>query len=153
MYSLRGQLPWQGRKAAMKKQKCDRVMEKKMTTPTDLLCRGFPNEFGISLNYCCVLRFDDKPEYSCLGSCSVTSSSARVTNMTMSSIGTSSGPATPKTSRAAARSQATRARSRSPRIGCSAAGHGRLNNRRPTADSSVVEARAGRILLSVRLVI
>ncbi|KAG8729437.1 serine/threonine protein kinase [Ceratobasidium sp. 414] len=41
-------------------------MEKKMTTPTDLLCRGFPNEFGIFLNYCRALRFDDKPDYSYL---------------------------------------------------------------------------------------
>lgn len=37
-----------------------------MTTPTDLLCRGFPNEFGIFLNYCRALRFDDKPDYSYL---------------------------------------------------------------------------------------
>ena len=37
-----------------------------MTTPTDLLCRGFPNEFGIFLNYTRALRFDDKPDYSYL---------------------------------------------------------------------------------------
>ncbi|KAG9075491.1 serine/threonine protein kinase [Ceratobasidium sp. UAMH 11750] len=66
MYFLPGQLPWQGLKAATKKQKYDRIMEKKMTTPTDLLCRGFPNEFGIFLNYCRALRFDDKPDYSYL---------------------------------------------------------------------------------------
>ncbi|KAF8596476.1 kinase-like protein [Ceratobasidium sp. AG-I] len=66
MYFLRGQLPWQGLKAATKKQKHNRIMEKKMTTPTDLLCRGFPNEFGIFLNYCRALRFDDKPDYSYL---------------------------------------------------------------------------------------
>jgi casein kinase I homolog HRR25 len=66
MYFLRGSLPWQGLKAATKKQKYDRIMEKKMTTPTDLLCRGFPNEFGIFLNYTRALRFDDKPDYSYL---------------------------------------------------------------------------------------
>ncbi|KAK7063805.1 kinase-like protein [Favolaschia claudopus] len=66
MYFLRGALPWQGLKAATKKQKYDRIMEKKMTTPTDLLCRGFPNEFGIFLNYTRALRFDDKPDYSYL---------------------------------------------------------------------------------------
>ncbi|KAF8595057.1 kinase-like protein [Ceratobasidium sp. AG-I] len=66
MYFLRGQLPWQGLKAATKKQKYNRIMEKKMTTPADLLCRGFPNEFGIFLNYCRALRFDDKPDYSYL---------------------------------------------------------------------------------------
>jgi casein kinase I family protein HRR25 len=66
MYFLRGALPWQGLKAATKKQKYDRIMEKKMTTPTDLLCRGFPNEFAIFLNYTRALRFDDKPDYSYL---------------------------------------------------------------------------------------
>ena len=66
MYFLRGSLPWQGLKAATKKQKYDRIMEKKMTTPTEFLCRGFPNEFAIYLNYCRSLRFDDKPDYSYL---------------------------------------------------------------------------------------
>jgi casein kinase I family protein HRR25 len=82
-YFLRGQLPWQGLKAATKKQKYDRIMEKsklpkipailrfnslviEMTTPTEILCRGFPNEFAIYLNYCRSLRFDDKPDYSYL---------------------------------------------------------------------------------------
>ena len=41
-------------------------MEKKMTTPTEVLCRGFPNEFAIYLNYARSLRFDDKPDYSYL---------------------------------------------------------------------------------------
>lgn len=66
MYFLRGSLPWQGLKAATKKQKYDRIMEKKMTTPTELLCRGFPSEMAIYLNCCRSLRFDDKPDYSYL---------------------------------------------------------------------------------------
>lgn len=66
MYFCRGSLPWQGLKAATKKQKYDRIMEKKMTTPTELLCRGFPNEFAVYLNYTRSLRFDDKPDYSYL---------------------------------------------------------------------------------------
>ncbi|KAJ3182884.1 serine/threonine protein kinase [Gaertneriomyces sp. JEL0708] len=66
MYFCRGALPWQGLKAATKKQKYDRIMEKKMTTPTDILCRGFPNEFSVYLNYARSLRFDDKPDYSYL---------------------------------------------------------------------------------------
>jgi casein kinase I family protein HRR25 len=37
-----------------------------MTTATEILCRGFPNEFPIYLNYCRSLRFDDKPDYSYL---------------------------------------------------------------------------------------
>ncbi|KAG0320146.1 serine/threonine protein kinase [Dissophora globulifera] len=66
MYFCRGSLPWQGLKAATKKQKYDRIMEKKMTTSTDILCRGFPQEFAIYLNYVRSLRFDDKPDYSYL---------------------------------------------------------------------------------------
>ncbi|ORZ36724.1 casein kinase [Catenaria anguillulae PL171] len=66
MYFCRGSLPWQGLKAATKKQKYDRIMEKKMTTPAEVLARGFPNEFSIYLNYCRSLRFDDRPDYSYL---------------------------------------------------------------------------------------
>ncbi|KAJ3099919.1 serine/threonine protein kinase [Phlyctochytrium bullatum] len=66
MYFCRGSLPWQGLKAATKKQKYDRIMEKKMTTPTEVLCRGFPNEFAVYINYTRSLRFDDKPDYSYL---------------------------------------------------------------------------------------
>jgi len=63
LYFCRGNLPWQGLKAVNKKQKYDRIMEKKMTTSTDVLCRGFPDEFAIYLNYVKSLRFDDKPDY------------------------------------------------------------------------------------------
>eukprot|EP00834_Sanchytrium_tribonematis_P007205 NODE_619_length_5349_cov_0.609524.p1 type:complete len:302 gc:universal NODE_619_length_5349_cov_0.609524:3815-4720(+) len=66
MYFCRGSLPWQGLKAATKKQKYDRIMEKKMTTPTEVLCRGFPKEFTVYLNYCKGLRFDDRPDYAYL---------------------------------------------------------------------------------------
>ncbi|KAJ1955798.1 serine/threonine protein kinase [Dispira parvispora] len=63
MYFLRGNLPWQGLKALTKRQKYDRIMEKKMTTTTEQLCRTFPTEFAIYLNYTRALRFDDKPDY------------------------------------------------------------------------------------------
>jgi serine/threonine protein kinase len=45
LYFLRGSLPWQGLKAATKKQKYERISEKKMATPPELLCKGFPQEF------------------------------------------------------------------------------------------------------------
>lgn len=63
MYFCRGSLPWQGLRAGTKKQKYDRIMEKKMTTSTESLTRGFPPEFGIYLNYVRSLRFDDKPVF------------------------------------------------------------------------------------------
>jgi hypothetical protein len=50
----------------MRKPKYDRTMEKRMATFTDLLCCGFPNEFGIFLNYCCALCFENTPDSSCL---------------------------------------------------------------------------------------
>lgn len=66
MYFLRGSLPWQGLKAATKRQKYERISEKKMSTPIEELCKSFPAEFATYLNICRSLRFDDKPDYSYL---------------------------------------------------------------------------------------
>lgn len=66
MYFVRGSLPWQGLKAITKKEKYDRISEKKMSTPIEVLCKGHPAEFATYLNYCRSLRFDDKPDYSYL---------------------------------------------------------------------------------------
>lgn len=63
LYLSRGSLPWQGIGAATKKQKYDKILEKKMTTPTEDLCKDLPREFSIYLNYTRSLRFDDKPDY------------------------------------------------------------------------------------------
>jgi len=49
MYFLRGSLPWQGLKAATKRQKYERISEKKMSTPIEELCKGFPCKFGVNL--------------------------------------------------------------------------------------------------------
>eukprot|EP00042_Codosiga_hollandica_P023586 m.94427 g.94427 ORF g.94427 m.94427 type:complete len:385 (+) comp51247_c0_seq1:257-1411(+) len=66
MYFNRGSLPWQGLKAATKRQKYDKISEKKMATPVEALCSSFPMEFATYLNYCRSLRFEDKPDYSYL---------------------------------------------------------------------------------------
>ncbi len=63
MYFLRGSLPWQGLKAATKKQKYERISEKKMSTPVELLCKLQPEEFALYLNYCRGLRFEEAPDY------------------------------------------------------------------------------------------
>ncbi|OWB77649.1 hypothetical protein B5S32_g1823 [[Candida] boidinii] len=63
IYFCRGSLPWQGLKAATKRQKYDRILEKKMATPAEVLARGLPTEFIHYLNYVRSLRFDDKPDY------------------------------------------------------------------------------------------
>ncbi|KAL0918462.1 hypothetical protein M5K25_010471 [Dendrobium thyrsiflorum] len=66
MYFLRGSLPWQGLKAGTKKQKYDKISEKKMLTPVEVLCKTFPTEFVSYFHYCRSLRFEDKPDYSYL---------------------------------------------------------------------------------------
>lgn len=66
MYFLRGSLPWQGLKAGTKKQKYDKISEKKMLTPIEVLCKSYPSEFISYFHYCRSLRFEDKPDYSYL---------------------------------------------------------------------------------------
>ncbi|KGN56848.1 casein kinase 1-like protein 10 [Cucumis sativus] len=66
MYFLRGSLPWQGLKAGTKKQKYDKISEKKMLTPVEVLCKSYPSEFTSYFHYCRSLRFEDKPDYSYL---------------------------------------------------------------------------------------
>jgi casein kinase 1/casein kinase I family protein HRR25 len=47
MYFLRGSLPWQGLKANTKKQKYQRILERKQATHPEQLCRGYPTEFRV----------------------------------------------------------------------------------------------------------
>lgn len=63
MYFNRTSLPWQGLKAVTKKQKYEKISEKKVSTPVEVLCRGFPTEFAMYLNYCRNLQFTDTPDY------------------------------------------------------------------------------------------
>jgi serine/threonine protein kinase len=66
MYFNKGQLPWQGLKATTKKDKYNRIAEKKMSTPVEVLCKRHPVEFATYLNYCRNLKFDEKPDYAYL---------------------------------------------------------------------------------------
>ncbi|KAL2493271.1 casein kinase 1-like protein 2 [Abeliophyllum distichum] len=66
MYFLRGSLPWQGLRAGNKKQKYEKISEKKVSTSIEALCRGYPSEFASYFHYCRSLRFDDKPDYAYL---------------------------------------------------------------------------------------
>ncbi|KAI4801126.1 hypothetical protein KUCAC02_000052 [Chaenocephalus aceratus] len=52
MYFNLGSLPWQGLKAATKRQKYERISEKKMSTPIELSLQP-------TMNFCRSLRFDD----------------------------------------------------------------------------------------------
>ena len=63
LYFLRGSLPWQGLKAATNKQKYEKIGEKKQSSPIKELCEGYPEEFGIYLNYVRKLGFEETPDY------------------------------------------------------------------------------------------
>lgn len=57
MYFNLGQLPWQGLKAATKRQKYERISEKKMSTPIEVLCGGFPSVYHLSHIYLFIALF------------------------------------------------------------------------------------------------
>ncbi|URD87983.1 casein kinase [Musa troglodytarum] len=63
LYFLRGSLPWQGLKAATKKQKYDKICEKKLSTPIEVLCKSHPVEFASYFHYCHSLTFEQRPDY------------------------------------------------------------------------------------------
>ncbi|XP_014514943.1 casein kinase 1-like protein 3 [Vigna radiata var. radiata] len=63
LYFLRGSLPWQNLKAATKKQKYDKICEKKVATPIEVLCKSHPVEFASYFHYCHSLTFDQRPDY------------------------------------------------------------------------------------------
>lgn len=66
MYFNRGSLPWQGLRAATKKQKYQKIFERKKATTIEELCKNHPPEFASYLRYCRSLRFDDRPDYAYL---------------------------------------------------------------------------------------
>ncbi|KAI8911861.1 kinase-like domain-containing protein [Gorgonomyces haynaldii] len=63
IYFLKGQLPWQGLKAVGKQEKYDLIMEKKISTPVEELCKGLPLEFVTYMRYVRRLRFEEQPDY------------------------------------------------------------------------------------------
>ena len=60
----------QGLRAMTKKQKYDKISEKKLSTPVEVLCKVNENEhwakFGEYLGYCKNLKFEQRPEYNFL---------------------------------------------------------------------------------------
>ena len=66
MYFLKGSLPWQGLKAKNMKEKYEKIMEKKISTSVDYLCKGFPEEIKNFICYVRNLNFDERPDYKSL---------------------------------------------------------------------------------------
>ena len=60
IYMLKGGLPWQGIKG---KDRTNKIGQKKIQIPNDVLCNGLPNEFLHYLNYCKNLKFEERPDY------------------------------------------------------------------------------------------
>ncbi|CAL6075084.1 Kinase [Hexamita inflata] len=63
VYFAKGSLPWQGLRVLNKKQKYEKILEKKLSVSVEQLCRGLPQEFTNYLQYTKSLRFDDPPDY------------------------------------------------------------------------------------------
>jgi serine/threonine protein kinase len=62
MYFNRGNLPWQGLPAKTKKEKYEKIRDKKLSTSIEALTKGYPEEFAIYMNYCRSLKFEEKPD-------------------------------------------------------------------------------------------
>jgi hypothetical protein len=46
IYFMKGSLPWQGIRAKEKKEKYEKIKEKKLNTSEEELCEGLPSEFA-----------------------------------------------------------------------------------------------------------
>lgn len=66
MYFNRGSLPWQGLKAVNKRQKYEKIREKKLATSVEELCQGYPPEFATYIHLCRGYKFDESPNYEVL---------------------------------------------------------------------------------------
>jgi len=65
VYFYLGRLPWQGKQDKGKPQ-LTKIMEKKLVTPPEILCKKMPVEFSYYFHYCRNLKFEDRPDYSTL---------------------------------------------------------------------------------------
>lgn len=63
LYFLKGSLPWQGLRAATKKQKYEKIRDAKVKQPLEKLCQNIPTEFLLYFRYVRSLKFTDKPDY------------------------------------------------------------------------------------------
>ena len=65
VYFYLGRLPWQG-KQDKGKPHVSKIMEKKLITPPEILCKKMPVEFSYYFHYCRNLKFEDRPDYNML---------------------------------------------------------------------------------------
>ena len=58
LYLIRGSLPWQGLPCRNKNEKYALIKKKKIETPLEDLCKGYPHEFKEFMLYCRSLKFE-----------------------------------------------------------------------------------------------
>lgn len=65
VYFLKGSLPWQNKRSACEnpKQRKERILEMKVSTPISELCANLPFELQFYMKYCRERPFDEKPNY------------------------------------------------------------------------------------------
>lgn len=63
IYFFHGQLPWQNMDAKNKKEKYEKILEKKISTTPEELCHGLPSQILTTLKYIRNVLFDQKPDY------------------------------------------------------------------------------------------
>jgi serine/threonine protein kinase len=71
LYLLRGNLPWQGLYARTRQEKYRKIMESKLSTSAESLCKSLPGtprspllgELQTLLSYCRQLKFEEAPNY------------------------------------------------------------------------------------------
>jgi len=68
MYFLRGNLPWQGLKVNKKEDRYKKICEIKKEYTSEKLCKGYPKELEIFIDYIKQLDFTEVPDYDYLKS-------------------------------------------------------------------------------------
>ena len=63
IYFIKKRLPWQGTLGSTKQSKYNKILEKKLMIPVELLCKDLPMEFTTYMKYVKSLRFDERPDY------------------------------------------------------------------------------------------
>lgn len=63
MHFSRGSLPWQGLKAASKREKHEKIGQCKLATSHEDLCKGHPPEYVKYFEHCRALQYAERPDY------------------------------------------------------------------------------------------
>ena len=63
LYFVKGAVPWQNLKANNKKEKYEKIMEKKLSIPIERLCDNLPDVFKQLFIYSRTLDFEETPDY------------------------------------------------------------------------------------------